>query len=57
MIQEFVDYVLKMYDDSVKAFVRFDFKLAEEIAAQDNEVDSKVDAILDQLIKENSEKR
>lgn len=46
-----------MYDDSVKAFVRFDFKLAEEIAAQDNEVDSKVDAILDQLIKENSEKR
>lgn len=57
LIQEFVDYVLKMYDDSVKAFVRFDFKLAEEIAAQDNEVDSKVDAILDQLIKENSEKK
>ena len=40
--------------DLIQEFV---FKLAEEIAAQDNEVDSKVDAILDQLIKENSEKK
>lgn len=56
-IQALVDYVLKMYDDSVKSFVKFDVPLAEEISSQDNEVDAKVDAILSALIEAGEAKK
>lgn len=56
-IQYLVDYVLKMYDDSVRAFVKFDVNLAEYISSQDNEVDQKVDAILNELISASESKK
>lgn len=51
-IQPLVDYVLKMYDDSVKGFVTYDIPLAEEICSYDNEVDAKYNAVLEETIKE-----
>lgn len=56
-IQYLVDYVLKMYDDSVRSFVKFDVNLAEYISSQDNEVDQKVDAILNELIRASESKK
>lgn len=56
-IQSLVDYVLKMFDDSVRSFVKFDVDLAEQISSQDNEVDQKVDAILNELIKASEDKK
>ena len=48
-----LNIVMIYLDLNIKTFL-IAFK---KLAAQDNEVDSKVDAILDQLIKENSEKK
>lgn len=49
-VQPLVDYVLKMYDDSVRAFVTYDVPLAEEIASHDNEVDLKYEEMLEKII-------
>lgn len=50
-VQNLVDYVLKMYDESVRCFVRYDVPLAEEICTRDNDVDSMYKDLLDKLIK------
>lgn len=50
-VQELVDWVLKLYDDSVKSFVNYDTDLAEQVASHDNEVDNKYDVIMSDLIK------
>ncbi len=52
VIQPLVDYVLKMYDDSVCAFVTYDVPLAEEICSHDNEVDDRYSKVLAEVINE-----
>lgn len=49
-VQGLVDWVLKMYDDSVRAFVNYDVPLAEAICSHDNEVDAKYEDLLADLI-------
>lgn len=49
-IQSLVDFVLRMYDEAVRAFVRYDVPLAEEIASHDNEVDGRYEKLLKELI-------
>lgn len=49
-IQGLVDYVLRMYDESVKCFVDYNVPLAEEICTRDNDVDQMYQSLLDNLI-------
>ena len=48
--QALVDFVLRMYDDAVRGFVRYDVALAEDVASHDNEVDEMYEKLLADLI-------